>query len=54
MNMLGILYFTAIAVLGILIVKDIVKDIVKAYKSKKMVDKAIDDCFKAIKEKEVK
>lgn len=47
---LGILYYTAIAVLGILIVKDIVK----AYKSKKMVDKAIDDCFKAIKEKEVK
>ena len=54
MNIQSIIFITVIVLFAILTTADVVKDVVRYFKSKKMVKKAIDDCFKAIKEKEVK
>lgn len=46
----SIIYIFIITLLGVLTMIDFIK----CFKSRKMIDKAIDNCFKAIKEKEVK
>lgn len=50
MNIQSIIFILVIVLYGIYTMIDLIK----CFKSRKMIDKAIDNCLKAIKEKEVK